>query len=273
MFSLGIMAILLAGVSLGLIGGGGSILTVPILVYFFQIDAVSATGYSLFIVGLAAAIGSIPYARSGSTQIKTGLAFGAPSLIGVSFARAYLLPLAPDPVFSASNILMTKSAFLLTAFAILMISAAVVMFRPSQSWEALPDKIGKRKAGEILLSAALGLFVGLLTGFLGAGGGFLIVPALAVFLKLPMKQAVGTSLFVIAINSLIGFSTEVIQGKPMDWPLLFALAIVSVIGIFIGFQLARNVSGTQLKRGFSFFVLLMGLGILLDQIVDMMGAS
>ncbi len=268
MILLGAFAILLAGISLGLIGGGGSIMTVPILVYLFQIDVVTATGYSLLIVGLTAAIGTASYAQQNLVKFKTGLIFGIPSLLGVYTSRTFILPFVPDPVLSFGTTIITKSALLMTAFSLLMIVASLSMLKKGQLSKNQENVSPPSHSLQIFLVVGiLGMSVGILTGFLGAGGGFLIVPALAIFLKYPMKSAIGTSLFIIAINSLVGFSADLFLKRPMDWTLLISLIFISSVGIFLGFRIAKKITGSQLKKVFGWFVFLMGTLIFIDQII------
>ena len=200
----GYIASVLIGVSLGLIGSGGSILTVPVLVYLFSVDAVAATAYSLFIVGFTAAMGSMEYFRKGMVNVKTAIVFGIPSIIAVFLTRAYIVPAIPKVVFSIGDFVVTKSILLLLLFAVLMVFSAYSMIKKST---VKSDVEGPQKFNYpvILLEGAV---VGVITGLVGAGGGFLIIPALVLLSKLPMKEAVGTSLVIIAAKSLIGFFGE-----------------------------------------------------------------
>ena len=259
---IGYIASILIGISLGLIGSGGSILTVPVLVYLFSVDAVSATAYSLFIVGFTAAIGSIAYFKKGLVNIKTAIVFGIPSIIAVFFTRAYIVPAIPKEVFSIGNFIVTKSILMLLLFAILMIVASFSMIKKNK------QKDNELKEGQqqfnypmILLE---GLLVGIVTGLVGAGGGFLIIPALVLLSKLPMKEAVGTSLVIIAAKSLIGFfgeSNETI----IDWSLLMIVSLVATSGIFIGMFLSKKIDGAKLKPLFGWFVLVMGIYIIVKE--------
>ena len=198
----GYIASVLIGISLGLIGGGGSILTVPVLVYLFGLDAFLATEYSLFIVGISSIVGSFAYFKKGLVNLKTAFIFGIPSIISIFLTRNYLVPLIPDEVFSISNFVVTKNIFLLLIFAGLMILASYKMIKKSPKLELQAVEIDKNKT---ILAAGEGFVVGILTGLVGAGGGFMIIPALVNLLKTPMKVAIGTSLVIISLNSLIGF--------------------------------------------------------------------
>ena len=259
---IGYIASILIGISLGLIGSGGSILTVPVLVYLFSVDAVSATAYSLFIVGFTAAIGSIAYFKKGLVNIKTAVVFGIPSIIAVFFTRAYIVLAIPKEVFSVRNFIVTKSILMLLLFAILMIAASFSMIKKNK------QKDNELKEGQqqfnypmILLE---GLLVGIVTGLVGAGGGFLIIPALVLLSKLPMKEAVGTSLVIIAAKSLIGFFGESNETL-IDWSLLMIISIVATSGIFIGMFLSKKIDGAKLKPLFGWFVLVMGVYIIIKE--------
>jgi uncharacterized membrane protein YfcA len=259
---IGYIASVLIGISLGLIGSGGSILTVPVLVYLFTVDAVSATAYSLFIVGFTAAIGSVAYFKKGLVNIKTAIVFGLPSIISVFFTRAYIVPAIPKEVFTVGNFVLTKSMLMLLLFAVLMIAASFSMIKKDKK------KDGSIKEGQQKFNYSMilleGLIVGLITGLVGAGGGFLIIPALVLLSKLPMKEAVGTSLVIIAAKSLIGFFGESNETL-IDWPLLSIVSLVATLGIFIGMFLSKKIDGAKLKPMYGWFVLVMGIYIIVKE--------
>ena len=250
----GYFASTLIGVALGLIGGGGSILTVPVLVYLFGVDPVLATAYSLFIVGATSLVGTLPKYRDGLVNLKTAVIFGIPAILAVYVTRAYLVPLIPNPVFSLGSFTVSKAMFVMGIFAILMVFASYSMIRDKKSGGDALAGPQKFNYPMILLEGAV---VGILTGLVGAGGGFLIIPALVLFSKLPMKQAVGTSLLIIAAKSLIGFTGDLSHYK-MDWTLLGTVTGLAIVGIFIGNRLSRNVDGDKLKKAFGWFVLEIG---------------
>lgn len=254
----GYVASLLMGLSLGLIGGGGSILTVPILVYFFQLNGVLATGLSLFIVGATALVGAILNAQKKQIDIKTSLIFVIPSLAGVALSRRILLPAFPDSL-ALLGFSFTKSLFILVAFAILMLLAARAMIRSSH--QTAPLTKTQPKIADILLK---GFFVGVVTGFVGAGGGFLIVPALVLLLGLPIRKAIGSSLLIITINSFFGFALSLNNLTP-DWPLLITVSALGILGLAIGHWLSPRLPEKNLKQGFGYFVLLIGLFVFIDQ--------
>ncbi|MBL7683929.1 MAG: sulfite exporter TauE/SafE family protein [Flavipsychrobacter sp.] len=258
---LGYLASLLIGLSLGLIGGGGSILTVPVLVYLFGVDPVLATAYSLFIVGTTSLVGTYPKYKSGEVNLKTAIIFGIPSIIAVYFTRAVIVPAIPKEVFSIGDFVVTKALLMMILFAILMVFASVSMIRDKKknTDEAQEQKFNYPM---IILEGSL---VGVLTGLVGAGGGFLIIPALVLLSKLPMKQAVGTSLLIIAAKSLIGFTGD-LGTQTMDWTLLLSVTALAVVGIFAGNILSKKVSAASLKKGFGWFVLVMGIYIIIKEL-------
>lgn len=260
---IGYIASIFMGLSLGLIGGGGSILTVPILVYLFKIDPIQATAYSLFIVGLTALFGGIGYLKKGDVDLKTGIIFAIPSFIGVYLTRAYIVPNLPDPVFSMGTHAVSKALLIMMVFAVLMVLASVSMIK---SKKAETSKANLSLTQKIVLISLEGLVVGAITGFVGAGGGFLIIPALVVLVGLPMKIAVGTSLFIIATKSLIGFLGDLQKQPNIDWALMLTIAAIAIVGLIVGMFFSSKIPEKTLKKGFGYFVLIMGAFILFDQI-------
>jgi uncharacterized membrane protein YfcA len=260
---LGYVASVFMGLSLGMIGGGGSILTVPILVYLFAISPVLSTAYSLFIVGSTALVGGILYFVKGQVDLKTGFIFAVPSFIGVYAVRAFVIPGLPDPVFQAGSFAVSKSFLIMMVFAVLMLMASISMIRSNKG---PAKKLKLSVVQRTVLIGAEGLLVGAVTGFVGAGGGFLIIPALVVLVGLPMKIAVGTSLFIIAAKSLIGFIGDLQHQASIDWGLMLSITGIAIVGLLIGTMVAKKVSETTLKKGFGYFVFVMGAFILIDQL-------
>jgi len=267
----GYLAALLIGISLGLIGGGGSILTLPILTYMFNIDAKTGTAYSLFIVGMAALVGGLKMAKQGLVDYKTLVIFAIPALISVYFTRAYLVPRIPEHLFTISGFEVSGDVGIMLFFAIIMLLASVSMIRGKKNVVEEKTEIVYNYP-MILLE---GLVVWLVTGIVGAGGGFLIIPALVILAKLPMKMAVGTSLLIIAVKSLIGFlgdlgNPQIGLGNGIDWTFLVSFTFIALIGIFIGTHLSKYISGQKLKKGFGWFVLFMGIYIIAERVSSLM---
>lgn len=256
---LGYFGAILVGLILGLIGGGGSILTLPNLVYLLGVDAVTATGYSLFIIGITSLVGTLRNAKEKKIDLKIGLLFTIPTLLSLYFTRLVILPSIPIEILSIGDFILMKPMAIMILFAAIMLLASYSMIKGRKD-----EEVDKKTTNFAKLSV-VGLGVGLLSGLVGAGGGFIITPALVFFAYLPMKNAVATSIFIIAINSLLGFTGDI--GKyEMDWPFLVLFSSLSIVGIFIGIYLTRFISGPQLKKGFGWFVLIMGTFILLKEI-------
>jgi hypothetical protein len=245
---------------LGLIGGGGSILTVPILVYALSLDPVMATAYSLFVVGTTSLAGAIQHIKKQMINFKIGIIFAIPAFTAVYLTRAFLIPVLPDDLFALGSFMVTKDLAIMLFFALVMLMASVAMIKDNKQSQ-------KEKHQEIhypiLILQAFG--VGMVTGLVGAGGGFLIVPALMFLAGIPIKKAIATSLFIIAINSLIGFLGDV-QNLDIDWTFLLSFTVVSVVGIFLGMWLNRFIDGKKLKKVFGWFVLIMGVYIIFKEL-------
>jgi uncharacterized protein len=260
--TLGFAAAVLMGATLGLLGGGGSILTVPILVYLFGVRATDATAYSLLIVGSTAALATWGHARSGNVRLPVALAFGVPSVLGVFAMRRWLVPMVPQEMGTFAGLEWTKDRLILILFGLLMLVASMAMVRP-RPLEPEASEGGIR----IWRLGGQGLATGLVTGSVGAGGGFLIVPSLVILAGMPMKTAVGTSLFVIALNSLLGVLGDIQVGRPIDWALIGSIILLAAIGAGLGTLLARRVSSAKLKPAFGYFVLVMGVFVILGEVL------
>lgn len=258
---LGYLGALIIGVVLGLIGGGGSILTVPVLVYLLYINPITATAYSLFIVGVSALVGALRNIQKGLVDFKTAIVFAIPAFIAVYLTRRFLVPAIPDNLFNIGDILITKNIAIMLFFAIIMLLASISMIRSNGKQTSEETKVQYNYP----LIIVEGLTVGVLTGVVGAGGGFLIIPALVLFAKLPMKKAVATSLLIIAIKSLIGFIGDV-ENIHIDWKFLLSFTAISVIGMFVGIWLNNFIDGKKLKKSFGWFVLVMAIYIIYKEI-------
>ncbi len=257
---IGYAGAVLMGLTLGMIGGGGSILSVPIFVYLFSISPTIATAYSLFVVGLVALIGGIQNYFQGQVDLKTGITFAIPSFIGVFSVRKFIMPVLPDTFVQVGPFELTRDMTIMIVFAVVMLAASWSMIRGRKQSQPIQLSALQRA----LLIAAEGLVVGGITGFVGAGGGFLIVPALVILVGLDMKLAVGTSLVIIAAKSLIGFLGDIGQ-TPIDWNFLFTFSGLAVMGLFVGTYASQFVPSQKLKKAFGWFVLVMGVIILGSQ--------
>lgn len=256
----GLLLCAVTGLVLGMVGGGGAILMVPILHYVIGFSASEATLLSMAIVGSTAFVGGLVYLKNKEVAVKTGLLFAVPSLIAVSLVRVFVLPAIPSTLFVGRAFEFSKDKGILLFFSFVMILVALAMLRNSAS-------VAKENVQNPLKVVRSSIGVGLLTGFVGAGGGFLIVPALHLLLKIPMRIAVGTSLFVIFINSFVGFSSEVFKGTPIPWSPLSYIIFSSVVGMFLGLGFAKKVPQKILKKGFAFLVLAIAVLIISKEVL------
>lgn len=260
----GYIAAVFIGIVLGMMGGGGSILTVPVLVYLLHLDAITATTYSLFIVGVTSLTGGTRAYIKKQVDFKTVSEFGIPSIFSIFITRHFILPAIPGKLFSIGNIEFTRDTMLMILFAFLMFAASAFMiFNGDDENKKVP--VSPERNSKLLPLALWGLAIGFITGLLGAGGGFLIIPALVLFVKLPMKTAIGTSLVIIAINSIFGFLFSLKQ-TPLDWKILLLFTGLAIIGIYLGSRWAEKIPGNILKKLFGWFVLLMAIYILIKEL-------
>lgn len=262
---IGFAAAILIGVSLGLIGGGGSILTVPVLVYILDVDPVLATAYSLFVVGSTSLVGAGTFMKKGLVNYKTAIVFAIPSFIAVFLTRKFLVPWLPDPLFTLGETVITKNVGIMVFFALIMLAASISMITGKKCKDCDENEEMKFNYPMIALEGSV---VGVITGIVGAGGGFLIIPALVLLARLPMKMAVGTSLLIIAAKSLIGFLGD-ISTQTIDWKMLLIFTSLSIIGIFIGSALSKKINEKILKTGFGWFVLVMGIYIIGKELIGL----
>lgn len=257
----GYSASIFIGISLGLIGGGGSILTIPVLVYLFNLDAVVATAYSLFIVGSTGVVGSFSYFKKGLVSIKTAIVLGLPSMLVIFLTRIYILPLIPQEIFTVGDYVITRHILLMLLFAMLMMAASYSMIRKDRP---VNNEESQKQSFSYLQILLQGVFIGVITGLIGAGGGFLIIPALVNLLKLPMKTAIGTSLVIVSVNSLMGFLFS-LPGTSVQWAFLLSITAITIIGILIGSYFSDKIKASRLKTSFGWFVLLMGIYIIIKE--------
>lgn len=253
----GYLCALIIGISLGLIGGGGSILAVPVLAYLFSVNEKVATAYSLFIVGFSALVGGLKQHFKGYVDWRTAVVFGIPAIIGVTLIRYYVVPALPDILFTVNGFEFTRRMGMFGLFAALMIPAAFSMLKEKKEKVNISKKV-KYNYSLILVE---GLIVGAITGLIGAGGGFLIIPALVILANVKMKVAVGTSLIIIAFKSLIGFFLGDALTMQIDWQFLAIFTSLSLVGIFIGSYLSNFIDGKKLKKGFGYFIFVMAIFI------------
>ena len=233
----GYIAALLIGLSLGLTGSGGSILTVPILVYLMRLNPVISMAYSLFVVGTTSLVGSYKFYQKDLVSFRTALIFGIPSLITVFLTRRFIVPSIPAHIATIGTLEITKGVLLMTLFAILMVFASMSMIRKKKYTVPAEEKDHTPNVPALLIQ---GVSVGLISGMVGAGGGFLIIPALVLFSMLDMRMAVGTSLLIISANSLFGFVGDIFNYN-IDWSFLLAFSSLSIAGIFIGTSLSHHI--------------------------------
>jgi uncharacterized protein len=260
-----VLLALIIGISLGLIGGGGSILTVPVLVYVAGVSPAMATAYSLFIVGGTSLVGAVNNLTKKLVHVPTAVVFSIPSFIAVYVVRRYLMPAIPEHIFTISGLVVSKSLFIMVFFAVIMILASISMIRNKE--EVCADCDASQVQYNYPLIMVEGLIVGALTGFVGAGGGFLIIPALVMFAKLPMRLAIGTSLLIIAVKSLIGFIGDYQNlTTGIEWQLLLPFTAIAIGGIFIGMAMGKKIKAERLKIIFGWFVLVMALYILIKEL-------
>lgn len=246
------------GIVLGLMGGGGSILSIPILVYLFGVEPMLASAYSLFIVGVTSFIGAIPKYKEHLVNIKTGIVFGIPSIFAIFITRHWLVPAIPPIIFQDGLFILTKRELLLGIFALLMVLASFRLIRHPKETNSDNRKF------RVFLIIVEGSLIGFLTGLVGAGGGFLIIPALVFLTGLPFKTAVGTSLFIIAINSLTGFLGDLLN-HTMDWQFLLTITGLAVAGILLGDFFSKRIAAFYLRKAFGWFTLTVGAWILIKE--------
>ncbi|OAB77385.1 sulfite exporter TauE/SafE family protein [Cochleicola gelatinilyticus] len=257
---IGYVCALVIGIVLGLIGGGGSILTVPVLVYLLSFNPVTATAYSLFVVGISALVGAFRNMQKKLVDFKTAIVFSIPAFIAVYSTRKFIVPAIPEELGTIFGFLITKDVGIMVFFAFIMLVAALSMIF-NKSMDVTDETSVIYNYPLVVIE---GFVVGVLTGIVGAGGGFLIIPALVLLAKLPMKKAVATSLLIIAVKSLIGFIGD-IENLDIDWTFLLIFSGISVGGIFIGIWANKFVNGKKLKKSFGWFVLIMAIYIIFKE--------
>tara|TARA_B110001469_G_scaffold100831_1_gene98303 strand:+ start:7624 stop:8424 length:801 start_codon:yes stop_codon:yes gene_type:complete len=258
---IGFFGAFLTGIVIGLFGGGGSILAVPIFVYLFKLNPVIATSYSMFVVGSSAAIGTLINLKKKLIEYKTANIFTLPALVSVFLTRRFLIPNIPDVLLSFESFDITKEMGLMLFFSSIIILSSVLMMKKPKT-EAVSNLKTKKKYSLLVF---IGLGIGILTGLVGAGGGFIIVPALVLFARLTIKQAVATSLIIITFNSLIGFSSDV-SFLEIEWDFLILFTTLSISGIFVGTYISNYVRESTLKTNFARFMIVMAMVIIFKEL-------
>lgn len=257
----GFTGALLTGLILGLLGGGGALLSIPVLVYLFHLDASVATGYSLFLVAVTASIGAVQNIRKKMVDYQAVLYYGIPSVISVYCMRRFVMPNLPDVILNIGNYAVGKNHFILFILSIVMFGAGYKMFTAKDS----PQENEVPHPNQYIKLMLLAMMIGSFLGLVGAGGGFLMIPALVYFANLPMKRAVSTSLVLVAVNSFIGFLGDVHSNQNMDWKFLMLFSAFSVVGVFVGFYLQSKIDGQRLKKYFGGFMMLMAVFIVMKE--------
>ena len=248
----------LIGTTLGLIGAGGAIVAVPVFVYLYNIPPTLASGYALFVVAVASAVASAQYMRQRLVDGRAVAAFGSTTLVSIAITRSLALPMIPDVVVG-----LERDTLLMLAFAMVLLFAAYGMLRktPKPETEA-PAHMGRL--------AAYGTVIGVISGILGVGGGFLMTPALVLWAGLDMKRAVATSLVLISANSAIGVAADLTGGVDYDWTFVTTFTVMTTVGIVLGTLLSKRIDGQRLKKGFGWFILAIGIAVTIRELSDLM---
>lgn len=254
--------IFLMGLILGMMGAGGSILTIPIFVYLFNMEPFIAATHSLFVVAVTALFGSFSYIRKKEISVVKGITFIIPSFLGVVFAKKFILNIIPMTIYRSSHIQITKNFIIMTVFSILMMAA---------SWTILKNKIYEahfnNKKSHRLVMALLGFVVGVVIGFVGIGGGFIMIPVFVILMGLKMREAIGTSLVIISINALFGFLLSLNEFSVLiNWQFLSIASLIAILGALMGSRYSHLINEKKLKFFFGWAILYLSLFIIGEQI-------
>lgn len=261
MLIFGLVLALFIGITLGLVGSGGSILTVPVFVYALGVDPNIATTYSLLAIAVSSSIGSIRNFALKRVKMNELVLFGVPSVITVYLTRQFLLPLVPDE-FNIGNWVIHQNTVLMLIFAVLMFISGYRMIKAAQLLEF--DATRKYPRYVMILQGAM---LGFITGGVGAGGGFLIIPALVNFYGMPIMYAVATSLAIISFNSFFGLAGDLEKLHLFDWSILVPYTLILIVGMFTGFYVNKYFRGEQLKKGLGYLILAIGCFILVQEFI------
>jgi hypothetical protein len=259
---LGYLGALAIGLVLGLMGSGGSIMAVPIFAYLFQISPITTTAYSLFVVGTSASVGALKNLKKGLIDFRIALVFAIPAFITVYIVRKFLVPVIPEELICIGSFVLTRNMGIMLLFAVLMLIASITMLR--KKGQSIKGNLTSQYNYPMMVCG--GMIIGVLTGIVGIGGGFLIIPALVLLVKLPMKKAVATSLFIIALKSLIGFTGD-LGNLEINWSFLLIFTLIAVLGILFGIYLSTFIKSEKLKRSFGWFVLFMAIVIFCKEVL------
>lgn len=254
----GYLALICIGIVLAVIGGGGSMLSVPILVYLFSLDIVTASSYSLFIVGTTSLLGVWLKQKEQRIDLRSGLIFCASSMVAIFSTRKWIMHWVPETIMFDDHLLITKRALILGIFSLLAVTASLIVLM-KKNWS--PRGSGEQRL-EFLLP--VGLVTGFLAGVVGVGGGFLILPALLIFARLPFKIAVGTTLLVIGLNSLLGFLGDVMN-YAINWSFLLAITGMAAVGMLLGNFYSSRIPVYYLRLSFGWMMLIIAIGILVKE--------
>ena len=257
---LGYFGALIIGLVVGLFGGGGSILAVPIFVYLFHLNPILATSYSLFVVGFSAAAGTIINIKKKLIDYRIAIIFSFPALFSVFVVRRYLISSLPEVILDTGSIYITTKMALMLLFSIVILLSSFSMLKKNKA--VIAQKLNNTNYSLLLITGSV---VGVLTGLVGAGGGFIIVPSLVFFAGLKIKQAVATSLVIITCNALFGFLSDITQVN-IDWFFLTSITLISVLGIVLGSYLSNFINDMSLKKNFARFILLIALMIICNEL-------
>lgn len=256
----GYIGALLTGIVLGILGGGGALLSIPVLVYFFHVEAGVATGYSLFLIGITALSGAVRNILMRNVDFRLALWYGVPSLFSVYAMRRFIMPAVPDIIYSGPAFTLDKNHLILFFLSAVMLLVGRKMIQEER--KETPVSTGAVDYKRMILYS---LLIGSFLGMVGAGGGFLMTPVLIYFGRLKMKKAVGTSLFLVSCNSFIGFLGDLGGNYPMNWSLLLSFSGFSVAGVFAGVYLANFVDESRLKKAFGWFMLVLAATIVIKE--------
>ncbi|HEX5168215.1 MAG TPA: sulfite exporter TauE/SafE family protein [Cyclobacteriaceae bacterium] len=255
----GYLALISIGIILSIIGGGGSLLSVPILVYLFSLDIVMASSYSLFIVGTTSLLGALLKQKEERVDMRSGIIFSGSSVVAIFSTRKWILPSIPGEIMIGDSILLTKRALILTVFALLAMTASLIILL-KHDWSS-----ADHRKQQLKFLLPVGFMTGMLAGFVGAGGGFLILPALIIFARLPFKVAVVTTLMVIGFNSLLGFLGDVMN-YPINWLFLLIVTSLATFGMLLGHLFSKKIPVHYLRSSFGWIMLITAIVILVKEL-------